>query len=200
MLNLNESRFGKPISLKNTGGTLGANAMISQFINVKKNNKKRLCSIFEGDNHAYRYFCNDDCAYIFDVKILEAIVSAIKIHGGDEGGCVVLFQGLRKDEVNKGNKKDCHFGRPTLIATAYKNTGESLERVQIPWSFGTSKKNNSDDVDGFEHPGDGTGGTNPFTGASIENDVTWPVVHPSNADSDTDFEINDTITNLDGWI
>jgi len=197
MLNVNDLRFGKEISLKNTEGEIGANAMISQFLNMKKRYKKKLGTLVDDDHHAYRYFCNNDCAYIFSVEILEAIVNAIR-KDKKKGGALVLFQGLRKETKKEGiGKGVCGFGRPTLIATAYVNEKDGLKRVQIPWN-----KAENNDTDGFEHPGDGTGGPALFfSEEATVNDLTGPVVTPAGDNNDTDYIIKDHLTEKDtvGW-
>jgi hypothetical protein len=201
MLNVKDRRFGKEISLKNRDGEMGANAMISQFLNMKKRYKRKLGIMIEDDHHANRYFCNNDCAYIFSVEILEAIVKAIKDKNKD--GALVLFQGLRKETKKEGKGKGiCGFGRPTLIATAYvkdidENKKDVLKRVQIPW-----EKAVDNDTDGFEHPGDGTGGNLLFFSEEVtDSDITVPVVTPGTDNDDTDYMIKDELTENDaiGW-
>ena len=156
---LSSRQFGTSILLKNTPDKgMGAHAMISQFLNIKKFYKSKIDSVTKEDPHASRYFCKNDCAYIFDVDILETLVKAIREVGEKGDGCVVLFQGLRKENIIKNDdKKGATFGRPTLIAVPYKvNKDGNFENFQFDYAENNDIQNSSL-VDGFEHPGDGKG-------------------------------------------
>ena len=168
MLDLTKPEFGQPISFENTkngdDSVMGAHSMVSQYLNIKKNYCAHLTAMTAGDNHAYRYFCHDDCAYVFSVDILEALVLAIrgKTDKPEEkkDGCVIFFQGVKKDLDKKDPSKGYYFGRPTIIAAAYKLEADgSLQHV--PSDYPTSseksgKKELSGGSDGFEHPGNGS--------------------------------------------
>ena len=61
------------------------------------------------------------------------------------------------------------------------------------------------DVDGFQHPGDGTGTPPPpdlNTRKRNADDITSPVVEPGDPHGDTDFVIKPTLRadNIDGWL
>jgi hypothetical protein len=209
---ISRPQFGKPIKLdtsksepkgKESAQTLiGANAMISQFLNMKHNYEKILKDATDGDKHAQRYFCEDDCAYIFSVNVMEALVNEIRKEGKDGDGCVVLFQGLRKEIVTPGNKHI--FGRPTLIATAYK-LGDDNNFYNIPVTEFKGFDDNgnpiiTNNVEAFEHPGDGNGKTLKI---SLETDYKSPVVDSvDSSDSDIEFRIKSEIKEKDliiGW-
>ena len=209
MLRLNASEFGKPIRFKNSQkkdkvkneikSQMGANAMVSQFLNVKSNYRQDLESIVGSDYHAHRYFCFDDCAYIFDIDIMRALIKVIesnqKQQEKEPQGCVVLFQGLRKSHSDGAdNKEDCPFGRPTLIASVYVVEGDTLKHVQITQAdLPAHMKEGNDDpaYDGIEHPGNGNSGTPPGITKNTKNHPK--VVHKNCEDEDTDYGINTLI-------
>jgi len=203
VLDLQLPKYGRPISLENTIEpdsklhVMGAHSMISQFLNVKLNYKEDLESLTAGDTHAKRYFCNDDIAFVFNVDIMRAIVNEIDKDKKNEGkGCVVFFQGLRKSLVDKNHpSKGFSFGRPTLIATAYKQDPVTGDLHHTSVEYTPYKKEVADKFEAFEHPGDGTGGTSL---QSVNPMGMSPVVHRNceneNSDlCDTDFSINTCI-------
>ena len=202
MLKLSLPPFGLPISLHNAvnngNHVMGANALLSQFLNVKKNYRKDLDSLTEGDVHACRYFCADDIAYVFSIDIMKAIAAAIESHGPKTEGCVIFFQGLRKEKINlPDGSQPLAFGRPTLIATAYVAQDDNLQRIDIPFPLGSK-----DTVEAFEHPGDGTGGTTPSSLFTLQSPNPSTVIRPNDDPlGEADFTIMDTIpiANISAW-
>lgn len=201
MVNFNDELFGKPINLNNSNGSLGANAMISQFLKVKNTYKTKIHDLVGEDTNARRYYCEDDCAYIFSVEIMKSLVKAIEC--SDSGkGCVILFQGIRK--CNGAEQNNFIFGRPTVIATAYEYSGDKLKHIQVDNVVPLKNNTNfQDKVDGYEHPGDGKSKNKDVNINSLLSDLTSPVVKRSDSeDSDVEYEIITPITDSDlkdGW-
>jgi len=208
-------KFGQPIQFQNyppktkTGAPAeanlqGANAMISQFVNVKKNYKKRLNELTAGDIHAQRFLCENDCAFMFDVGIMKTLIAAAEAGNPEnpkkpDSAVIVLFQGLKKIQLGAG--KGCAFGLPTLIATVYTKYGnENYKHVKIRKEhFAEDYVKELADVeppfDGFQHPGNGNSESLKFTGDEFE-DVTANVAKPPRVlryaakdEYDTDFVI-----------
>lgn len=176
--------FGQPINYDSAPtGELSANDMVTQFVGMKNHYKKHLDELMKDDPDARRHYCSNDCAYIFDVEFLEAIVNTVKATGKD--GCMVLFQGVRKDE-EQGNA----FGRPTLIATAYTwDKDDNLVHQKIPKTLLKITQPLADeDADGLEHPGDGSS-------PAIGLDDWRPMVLDSvtSGSGKTEFKIKTTI-------
>lgn len=215
MVNLTGKEFGQPIQFKNienadsNGYTMGANEMVSRFVDIKNLYKFDLNRLVAGNEHARRYYCENDCAYIFDVKFLRAIVETIEKHE-DGNGCMVLFQGLRKDDVAVvDNEKSSVIGRPTIIATAYAANDAGLTHLKIDKTTIHDKLGlTDDDCDGFEHPGDGSSPSSLFfiehasgkTNAQPLEDLK-PIVLGS-SDGDTRYTIKDKISwdDLHKWM
>jgi len=207
---LHQPKYGKPIKLENSEETvtdpkdpqktrkrhiLGAHSMISQFLNLKLNYKERLQSLTAGDAHAARYLCKDDVAFIFSVDIMRAIVHELDTKYNKKG-CVIFFQGLRKSPVEPGHpEKGFAFGRPTLVATAYRQDANGdLHRIDVEYTeYG---KETPSKVQAFEHPGDGTGGTQKKGLLSLDDSPVITRVCQKEGDDvcDTDFAIKDPIT------
>jgi hypothetical protein len=215
MLDFSTPPFGKPIRLKNSlrkksktpiepgkpdpncCNELGANAMVSQFLNMKSNYRDKLQQMTGSDHHAVRYYCNNDCAFIFDVKHMKALIKAIEDkHNRAQGGCVVLYMGLRKSsrEDKNNQQKNCSFGRPTIIALPYIITeNDTIKHVQV-------KKEHIEGIfetedleppyDGYEHPGNGNSGES-FSKATAESEAQkeFTVVAPGGEDDDNDWTI-----------
>lgn len=205
-------RFGKPIKFGNfprkkskTGSDSeanrqGANAMVSQFINVRKNYREKLKEMTSGDIHAQRFFCENDCAFIFDVAIMKTLIRTVerKKVKKPKDAVIILFQGLKKA---KFEGYGCAFGTPTLIAAVYvKNEAGEFEHVPIEQNdLSQEYLKDGDDIDppfdGFQHPGNGNSGTLRFTGVGFEdvkaNAAQPPVVvsHAESDEDDTDFVI-----------
>jgi|GEM_PF-5374910 len=165
--------YGGPIDFKNKNSKMGADAMISQFLNIKQRYRQRLTEVTAGDDDAQRYFCSDDCAYVFTAQKLKDLIDSLP---NKEKDCVVFFQGLKKQAGTDGVFK---FGRPILIACAYKMEGETLTWIPINT---TDESDNPVTADALEHPGDGTGGT-----GETNNSVV--VTRNNDPDADTEFSI-----------
>lgn len=243
MLDLTLPSFGKAINFENTPkaeaenrqqraqgssptNQMGANAMVSQFVNMKRNYREDLQLLTGSDSHALRHFCGDDCAFIFDVKFMKTIVETIEKnqetdeHGHGKGGCMVLFQGLRKDKMEieqkdaDGEEKTiCVFGRPTLIAAAYVWEGNHLCHKQVDEDAAKNNmlENVSGRADGFEHPGDGNSKAAKIffekfalgnTNEQDPKEFIPRVLDAGGDDDDTDFKIRTTLTDdrLKGWV
>lgn len=205
MPDFNLPQYGAPIMFNNTVSEMGANAMVSQFLNLKKKYKKRLLSMVdpqngERDPHACRFFCEYDCAYVFNAEKIQALLDAIKATKKDKDGtevkdgCLILFSGLRKD-FDYGNA----FGRPTVIACAYEASSDGLmvhKKISYP-----SKENKKvmTSIDGFEHPGDGITSPPPFK-ASFSDELTSTMVKLNqNPMGDTDYVICQNIDLMNGF-
>jgi hypothetical protein len=218
-------RFGKPIQFKNyppkskTGAASdanrqGANAMVSQYLNVKKNYKERLRTMTEGDIHAFRFYCENDCAFIFDLDIMQALINAVNREKGKskKEALVVLFQGLKKTHL--GAEKGCAFGLPTMIAAAYVKSKKDtyvhvpIKEDDLPVEYVKDDGDVDPPFDGFQHPGNGNSGSFKFTDEGFvevkANAAKPPTVvrHASNDEADTDFTIepNLNVSVFNNWI
>lgn len=204
MVSLSQPPFGKPIQFKNSvsasGNTIGANAMISQFLNLKNNYREILDDLAGSDHHARRYFCYDDCAYIFDIKFMKSLIAAIEADASanneEPNGCVVLFQGLRKSRIESTvAHSKCTFGRPTIIAAAYKQVDNMLVHVKVKEEhireFAPEAIGDDEEYDAIEHPGNGNSGMPPPP-AELRNAKSMKeptVVRHGGEDEDTDYSI-----------
>jgi hypothetical protein len=218
--------FGRPIKFKTSPGEslnakgerknqMGGDAMVSQFINVKKNYHDRLKEIAASDRHARRYFCMDDCAFIFDYKVMKALVEVIekkfeekKIPLNKRNGGIFLFQGLKKGrrkQQSAQNNEPPAFGRPTLIAAPYYKA-DAKNYQHIPFQANILRKwfpqeyNDKfvdDQYDGFQHPGNGNSGAgDPPPLEATERTLTDRpvVVEAGDENDDTDYVIKPIIT------
>ena len=135
------SKFGTPITLGDGSTPELGNGMIKKFLEIKRDYKIALQALTSavGDIHAKRFFCEDDCMYVFPRASIEALMTVLATnpHPNDS---VVLFYGCRKDNLASGTP----VGRPTLIALPYKynSATDDIERIPVSAS-----------IDGFEHPG-----------------------------------------------
>jgi hypothetical protein len=223
--------FGRPIQFKTTASAhnrsgrvtkneMGADAMVSQFLNIKRNYHDRLREIVRNDRHAGRFFCMDDCAFIFDVNIMRTLVQTIENYGGKNGpGGVFLFQGLKKarpgeritasqQEPEVKPQQSCSFGRPTLIAAAYgRDKDGNYVHLRIPQSIikntlPNHKDFTEEEYDGFQHPGNGNSGgdTPPPPTPVVADNFEFRlgdkpvVVDIGDENDDTDFKIKPVIT------
>ncbi len=204
MLNLKSPKFGKPIRFKETA-TMGANEMVSHFVKIKNYYRTQLAKLVGGHADALRYYCANDCAYIFDLGFLKAIVRTIEEKGSGEG-CMVLFQGLRKEGETTGP-----HGRPTIIATAYalkEDAGGKFFLEHLLITKDTMPVLLDDDYDGIEHPGDGSSpNAKIFMSAagsqvSEEDADDWRPIVLKPGDGETDYVIKKTITEeeLKAWL
>jgi hypothetical protein len=207
MTQLNLTKYGQPIKFKNsTDGNatiMGADAMVSQYLNIKKNYGKQLAGITTSDNHACRYYCHTDVAYIFSESVLKALLSAIhEVKDSINGeGCVVLFQGVKKELDKVAPKKNgYYFGRPTVIAAAYyqDTKGDFIHApVHVPPAL--RKKASENTADAFEHPGDGNvSPTYSLETGKVVSEINSPVVKRRDEEfGDTDFKILEKIAGKD---
>lgn len=228
-ISLAQEAFGEPIKYKNSPGgiptgrverqnQMGADAMVSQFINIKKNYHDRLRDAVGSDRHARRYLCRDDCAYIFDYRVMKTLVKAIEKKfkkGTAPKGAIFIFQGLKKaTRINKPDPndrtaketKEVTFGKPTIIAAAYyeKPDGDyhhiEITTQMIHEEMPEFKEYVAETYDGFQHPGNGNSGNpanpDPKIAKAALND-TPVVLDPGEENDDTDYLIKRRISVAD---
>ncbi|MET0637741.1 MAG: hypothetical protein ABWZ25_17055 [Chitinophagaceae bacterium] len=208
-----DPQYGLPIKFPNSSvntivgndsvpvGQLGADAMVSQFLNVRNNYRADLEDLTGSDIHAFRYFCYDDCAYIFDVEIMRALINTIDknkekdLESDQSAGCVVLFQGMRKSPIDENDlSKGYSFGRPTIVATPYilRKNGDLVHKQVTELSELHKETRGMLPADGFEHPGNGNSGGSTLkqpTSRQTVGEYLPKVVEKCGEHSDTDYRI-----------
>lgn len=204
MLKLNSPKFGRAIRFKETA-SMSANEMVSHFVKIKNFYRTQLTKLVGGHADALRYYCANDCAYIFDAGFLKAIVRTIEEKGSGKG-CMVLFQGLRTEGETAGP-----HGRPTIIATAYaakEDAGGKFFLEHLPIAKDAMPVLLDDDYDGIEHPGDGSSPNSKIfmsaagSQANEEDADDWRPVVLDPSDGETDYVIKKIITEdeLKAWL